>query len=215
MDLSEELFRTLADDVLGTRTLKFGDYTIDLNKPFRRLSYLKAFKELGGLDYDDQAVVTAKARSLGISLDSHPTYDRLANAVWEEVVEPHLIEPTFITDQPTWLTPLCKAHPQNPQQTMRFELFMARMEVGNAYSELNDPDIQRQRFSQQVAEATAAGDEEAGIIAGQIDQDYCTALDFGLPLCGGQGIGIDRLVMLFAGQQNIRDVILFPTMRPH
>jgi lysyl-tRNA synthetase class 2 len=97
---------------------------------------------------------------------------------------------------------------------MRFELFMARMEIGNAYSELNDPDVQRTRFAEQVAEATAAGDEEAGVVAEQIDLDYCTALDYGLPVCGGQGIGIDRLVMLFAGQVNIRDVILFPTMRP-
>jgi lysyl-tRNA synthetase, class II len=215
MVLSEELFRHLADEVLGTRVLRFGDYTIDLGKPWRRFTYHQALKELGGLDYADQAAVTAKARELGIHLDDHPTYDRLANAVWEEVVEPHLIEPTFITDQPTWLTPLCKAHPDDPSKTLRFELFMARMEVGNAYSELNDPDLQRTRFSEQVAEATAAEDDEAGIVGGKIDDDYCTALDHGLPVCGGQGIGIDRLVMLFTGQSNIRDVILFPTMRPH
>jgi lysyl-tRNA synthetase class 2 len=214
MDLSEEIFRCLADEVLGTRILRFGDFTIDLDKPWRRFTYHEALRELGGLDYADQAAVTAKARALGIQLDDHPTYDRLANAVWEEVVEPHLIEPTFITDQPTWLTPLCKARPQDPNRSMRFELFMARMEIGNAYSELNDPDVQRTRFAEQVAEATAAGDEEAGVVAEQIDLDYCTALDYGLPVCGGQGIGIDRLVMLFAGQVNIRDVILFPTMRP-
>jgi lysyl-tRNA synthetase class 2 len=109
MDLSEEIFRCLADEVLGTRILRFGDFTIDLDKPWRRFTYHEALRELGGLDYADQAAVTAKARALGIQLDDHPTYDRLANAVWEEVVEPHLIEPTFITDQPTWLTPLCKA----------------------------------------------------------------------------------------------------------
>jgi lysyl-tRNA synthetase, class II len=214
MTLSEELFRHLADHVLGTRILRFGEHTIDLGKPWRRFSYHQAMKELGGLDYADQAAVTAKARELGIHLDDHSTYDRLANAVWEEVVEPHLVEPTFITDQPTWLTPLCKAHPDNPAKTLRFELFMARMELGNAYSELNDPDLQRSRFAEQVAEAQAADDDEAGVVGGQIDEDYCTALDHGLPVCGGQGIGIDRLVMLFTGQSNIRDVILFPTMRP-
>jgi lysyl-tRNA synthetase class 2 len=214
MTLSEELFRHLADQVLGTRVLRFGEHTIDLGKPWRRFSYHQAMKELGGLDYADEVAVTAKARELGIHLDDHSTYDRLANAVWEEVVEPHLIEPTFITDQPTWLTPLCKAHPDNPAKTLRFELFMARMELGNAYSELNDPDLQRARFAEQVAEAQAAEDDEAGVVGGQIDADYCTALDHGLPVCGGQGIGIDRLVMLFTGQPNIRDVILFPTMRP-
>ncbi|HEX3134007.1 MAG TPA: lysine--tRNA ligase [Planctomycetota bacterium] len=214
MVLSEELFRHLADAILGTRILRFGDYVIDLGKPWRRFTYHQALKELGGLDYADQAAVTAKARELGIHLDDHPTYDRLANAVWEEVVEPHLIEPTFITDQPTWLTPLCKARPEDPSTTLRFELFMARMEIGNAYSELNDPDLQRARFGEQVTEAIAADDDEAGIVGGKIDEDYCTALDHGLPVCGGQGIGIDRLVMLFTGQPNIRDVILFPTMRP-
>ncbi|MBA3698250.1 MAG: lysine--tRNA ligase [Planctomycetes bacterium] len=214
MVLSEELFRHLADEVLGTRVLRFGEHVIDLGKPWRRFTYHQALKELGGLDYADQAGVTAKARELGIHLDDYPTYDRLANAVWEEVVEPHLVEPTFITDQPTWLTPLCKAHPEDPSRTLRFELFMARMELGNAYSELNDPDLQRSRFAEQVAEATAADDDEAGVVGGKIDDDYCTALDHGLPVCGGQGIGIDRLVMLFTGQPNIRDVILFPTMRP-
>jgi lysyl-tRNA synthetase class 2 len=214
MDLSEELFRHLADQILGTRILKFGQWTIDLDQPWRRISYRDALPEFGGFAYDDKEKVYAKARELGLKLDEYPTYDRLANEVWEEVVEPHLIQPTFITDQPTWLTPLCKAHPNDPSRTLRFELFMARMEVGNAYSELNDPDIQRQRLSEQAAEAKAAQDDEAGVLDGMVDHDFCTALDHGLPVCGGQGIGIDRLIMLFTGQTNIRDVILFPTMRP-
>ena len=163
--------------------------------------------------YEDEAAVRAKARELGIHLDDYPTYDRLANAVWEEIVEPHLVEPTFITDQPTWLTPLCKAHPEDPAKTLRFEAFIARMEVGNAYTELNDPALQRARFREQL-EAEAAEDDEAGIVAGTIDEDYCAALDHGLPACGGQGIGIDRLVMLLSGSTSIRDVILFPTMKP-
>jgi lysyl-tRNA synthetase class 2 len=214
MQLSEELFRHLADSVLGTRVLRFGEHVVDLGRPWRRFTYHEAMRALGGLDYGDRGAVTAKARELGIALDEHPTYDRLANAVWEEVVEPHLVEPTFITDQPSWLTPLCKAHPDDPTKTLRFELFMARMELGNAYTELNDPDLQRQRFAEQAAEAKAAEDEEAGVLDGVIDDDYCTALDHGLPACGGQGVGIDRLIMLFSGQTSIRDVILFPTMRP-
>ena len=211
MDLSEQLFRQLADRILGRRTLAWGEWTLDLNQPFRRFSYLQAMKELGGLDYDDKAAVIAKARELGLSLDNNTSYERLANEVWEAAVEPHLIQPTFITDQPAWLTPLCKAHPQDPSKTMRFELFMARMEIGNAYSELNDPDTQRARFAEQIAEAKKAKDGEIGE---QVDEDFCTALDHGFPVCGGQGLGIDRVVMLFTGQVNIRDVILFPTMRP-
>ena len=214
MDLSEELFRFLADTVIGTRKLKYGAWTIDLDQPWRRISYLDAMRELGGIDYDDKDKVLAKARELNLTLDDYPTYDRLANEVWEEIVEPHLIQPTFITDQPAWLTPLCKSHPHDPSKTMRFELFMAKMEVGNAYSELNDPDIQRSRFAAQVAEAKAAKDDEAGIVDEMVDEDFCTALDHGLPVCGGQGIGIDRLVMLLTGRETIRDVILFPTMRP-
>jgi lysyl-tRNA synthetase class 2 len=215
MELSEELLRSLADQLLGTRVLRFGEYTIDLGQPWRRFTYHQAMRELGGLDYADRDAVAAKARELGLTLDDFPTYDRLANEVWEAVVEPHLVQPTFITDQPTWLTPLCKARPDDPSRTMRFELFMARMELGNAYTELNDPDTQRQRFREQAAEAQQAQDDEAGVVQGMIDEDYCTALDHGLPACGGQGIGIDRLAMLFTGQANIRDVILFPTMRPH
>ena len=215
MDLSEQLFRSLADAILGTRQLKFGEWTIDLDKPWRRISYYDALPEFGGFAYDDKDKVYAKARELGLKLDEYPTYDRLANEVWEEVVEPHLIQPTFITDQPTWLTPLCKAHPTDPNRTLRFELFMARMEVGNAYSELNDPDLQRARLTAQAAEAKAAQDDEAGVLDGVLDEDFCTALDHGFPVCGGQGIGIDRLVMLFTGSTNIRDVILFPTHRPH
>jgi lysyl-tRNA synthetase class 2 len=211
MALSEQLFRQLADRILGRRTLTWGEWTLDLDKPFRRYGYHQAMKELGGLDYADQPAVLAKAKELGLTLDDFPSYDRLANEVWEAVVEPHLIQPTFITDQPTWLTPLCKAHPDDASKTMRFELFMARMEVGNAYSELNDPDIQRSRFAEQIAEAKKAEDDE---VAELMDEDFCTALDHGFPVCGGQGLGIDRVVMLFTGQVNIRDVILFPTMRP-
>ena len=200
--------------MLKTRVLQFAGHAIDLTTPWRRYTYHEALRTFGGLAYDDQVAVRARAVALGLDPADYATYDRLANAVWELVVEPHLIQPTFITDQPSWLTPLCKANPANPATTLRFELFIARMELGNAYTELNDPDVQRSRFAAQAQEAAAANDQEAGVVGGVIDEDYCTALDHGLPACGGQGIGIDRLVMLFSGRDNIRDVILFPTMRP-
>ncbi|MBA3708223.1 MAG: lysine--tRNA ligase, partial [Planctomycetes bacterium] len=214
MDLSEELFRHLADAVVGTRVLTYDGIRIDLDRPWRRISYHDALLEFGGIAYDDRAAVEGAARKHGLDPADFPSFDRLANEVWELIVEPHLVQPTFITDQPSWLTPLCKAHPDDPAKTLRFELFIARMELGNAYTELNDPDLQRARFAQQAAEAAAAKDDEAGVVAGLVDDDYCTALDHGLPACGGQGIGIDRLAMLFTGESNIRDVILFPTMRP-
>ncbi|MFW5828679.1 MAG: lysine--tRNA ligase [Planctomycetota bacterium] len=213
MDLTEDLFRHLADRLFGTRRLRLGSQTVDLDRPFRRLAYRDALRELGGLDYDDQVAVRARAKGLGLEPGDFATYDRLVNEVWEAVVEPHLIVPTFITDQPAWLTPLCRTWPDRPEQSMRFELFIDRMEVGNAYSELNDPDVQLARFQEQLREAQAAGDDEAGI-DGLIDQDYVRALEHGLPVCGGQGIGIDRLVMLFTGCDSIRDVILFPALRP-
>jgi lysyl-tRNA synthetase, class II len=212
MELTQELFRHLADQLFGTRTLRLGAQLVDLNQPFRRFGYHQALQELGGIDYRDQEAVRAKATALELDPDDFPSYDRLLNEVWEAVVEPHLQAPTFITDQPTWLTPLCRCHADRPDLTRRFELFIGGMEIGNAYSELNDPDLQRQRFQEQLSEAEAAQDDEAGT-DGSIDQDYCTALDHGLPVCGGQGIGIDRLVMLFTGVSTIRDVILFPAMR--
>jgi len=214
MDLTEALFQHCADRVLGHRMLRFGELTVDLDQPFRRLSYRQAMAELGGLDYDDHEAVTVAARAHGLDPKDFASYDRLANEVWELVVEPHLDQPTFITDQPSWLTPLCRVHPDDPASSQRFELFVAGMELGNAYSELNDPDQQRQRFEEQLAEAQAAEDDESGFADGLIDHDYCRALDHGLPVCGGQGIGIDRLVMLFADAASIRDVILFPARRP-
>ena len=214
MDMSEELFRVLADTVLGTRKLKWGEFAIDLDQAVPPLLLPRGDEDPRRRRLrTTQAAVEAVCRKMGREPTDFATYDRMANEVWEHLVEPHLDVPTFITDQPTWLTPLCKAHPDDPARTLRFELFMCRMEVGNAYTELNDPDVQRARFGSQVAEATAAKDKESGIVDGKIDEDYCTALDHGLPACGGQGIGIDRLVMLFTGRTNIRDVILFPTMR--
>jgi len=214
MDFTEQLLRELADRVIGRRTLRFRGHEIDLDQPFRRLDYREALRELGGLDYDDQEAVAARARELGLDPADFGSHERLVNEVWEQVVEPQLVQPTFITGQPLWLTPLCRSSPEHADRSLRFELFVARMELANAYTELNDPDEQRSRFGQQITEAAASGDEEAGVAGGRIDDDYCIALEHGLPACGGEGMGIDRLVMLLTGSDSIRDVILFPTMRP-
>ncbi len=215
MDLTEELLRHLADTVLGHRQLQVGAARLDLDQPFARLGYHQALRQFGGLDHEDQEAVATAARSHGLDPAAFASHERLVDALWAEVVEPHLVQPTFITDQPAWLSPLCRTHAEDPSITMRFELFINRMELANAFTELNDPDQQRARFAAQRDEALAARDDEAGIADGRIDEDYCTALDHGLPCCGGEGLGIDRLVMLFTGTDSIRDVILFPTMRPH
>jgi len=214
MDVVEELVRGLADEILGTRTLEFDDATIDLDRPFRRLTYREALREFANLDYEDRDAVRARAVELGFDPPTFATWERLANEVWEAEVEPHLVQPTFITEQPTWLTPLCRTPSDDPMRTLRFELFVANMELGNAYSELNDPDLQRRRFAEQLEEATEARDDEAGVAGGKVDEDYCLALDHGLPVCGGVGLGVDRLAMLFTGATTIRDVILFPAMKP-
>ena len=209
MDQTEELLRHLADSVLGTRAATAISRSI-WTSPSAVCPTTTPWNN------SVASVTTTKKpspprREIGLDPKDFATYDRLANEVWEEIVEPHLIEPTFITDQPTWLTPLCRTHTDDPTKTRRFELFVAKMELGNAYSELNDPDIQRQRFDEQISEAEAAKDDEAGVADGQVDDDYCAALDHGLPATGGEGMGVDRLVMLFTGKESIRDVILFPT----
>ncbi|MDW8373434.1 MAG: lysine--tRNA ligase [Planctomycetota bacterium] len=213
MALTEELLSTLATRVLGRTRLRYGAWEIELAPPYRCWTYRQALREVAGIDADDQAAVEAAARRLGLDPASFPSSARLLHAVWEALVEPELIAPTFITEQPAWLTPLCRTHPADPERCLRFELYIARMELANAYSELNDPDEQRRRFAAQLAEAQAAGDIEAAA-SGRIDEDYCRALDHGLPACGGEGLGIDRLTMLFTDRQHIRDVILFPALRP-
>lgn len=212
MDITEELFRRVCREVNGTDVINYGGYDIDLGKPFARLTMLEAVKQYSGVDFDkientEQARAIAKEKHVKFE-DRHVKGDIL-NLFFEEFVEKNLVQPTFIMDYPVEVSPLTKRKPDKPEYTERFELFIVGREYGNAYSELNDPIDQRKRFEHQEA-MRAAGDEEANMI----DEDFMTALEFGMPPTGGLGIGIDRMVMLMTQTNSIRDVILFPTMKP-
>lgn len=212
MDLAEGLFRTIAQNVVGSTTLNYGGYELDLGKPFERLTMVDAVKKYAGVDFDEiatteDAKVLAKER--GIEFEERHVKGDILNLFFEEYVEKNLIQPTFIMDYPVEISPLTKRKPSKPDYTERFELFIVGREYGNAYSELNDPIDQRKRFEHQEA-MRAAGDDEANMI----DEDFLTALEYGMPPTGGIGIGVDRLVMLMTESVSIRDVILFPTMKP-
>ncbi|GMQ63234.1 lysine--tRNA ligase [Vallitalea maricola] len=211
MDLTEELIRTVAKNVLGTTTVTYDEVEIDLGKPFARLSMLDAVKQYANVDFDEietdeQAKELAKKHH--IEFEKHHKKGDILNLFFEEYVEEHLVQPTFIIDHPVEISPLAKRKPEKPDYTERFELFITKREFANAFSELNDPIDQRQRFERQE-ELRAAGDEEASMI----DEDFLTALEYGMPPTGGLGIGIDRLVMLLTNSYSIRDVLLFPTMK--
>ncbi|HSH45114.1 MAG TPA: lysine--tRNA ligase, partial [Longimicrobiales bacterium] len=211
MDLVESLIATVADETVGTRVVELDDARVDLSPPFQRLTFLGALNEIGGVDageMEDSALADA-ARKAGVEDVAGMGRGKLLDALFGELVEPKLEQPTFITDYPRELSPLAKPKRGNPRLTERFELIIAGREVANAFSELNDPDDQRERFEAQ-AELRAGGDLEATLV----DEDYLRALEYGMPPTGGVGIGVDRLVMLLTGQPSIRDVILFPTMRP-
>ncbi len=210
--LTEELFTHLAQQVLGGSTLEYQGRTIDLSTPWRRWSYGQAILEVNQLDSSvlqdrTAAVNAAKQLKLDIALDAGLV--PILNTIFEETVEPTLTQPTFITDYPTEVSPLARRKDSDPSLTDRFELYIAGLEVANAFSELNDPFDQRRRFEDQVAQREA-GDEEAHYL----DEDFLRALEYGLPPTAGEGIGIDRVVMLFTNQASIRDVILFPQLRP-
>ncbi|WP_273322043.1 lysine--tRNA ligase [Vallitalea guaymasensis] len=212
MDLTEELIRTVANRVLGTTTVTYDEVEINLGKPFARLSMLDAVKQYANVDFDEietdeQAKELAKKHH--IEFEKHHKKGDILNLFFEEYVEEHLVQPTFIIDHPVEISPLAKRKPEKPDYTERFELFITKREFANAFSELNDPIDQRQRFERQE-ELRAAGDEEASMI----DEDFLTALEYGMPPTGGLGIGIDRLVMLLTDSYSIRDVLLFPTMKP-
>lgn len=212
MDLTEDLFRTVAQNVLGKTEIQYGGYDIDLGKDFARMTMVDAVKQYAGVDFDaiattEEAKAIAKEHNVDFE-DRHAKGDIL-NFFFEEYVEKNLIQPTFIMDYPVEISPLTKRKPDKPDYTERFELFIVGREYGNAYSELNDPIDQRKRFEHQEA-MRAAGDDEANMI----DEDFMTALEYGMPPTGGLGIGIDRLVMLLTESVSIRDVILFPTMKP-
>jgi len=206
MEITEQMMETLARDVNGTTQVTFRGEEYDIKAPFERLSYTEEFKKHAGCEFDDEPAVRAKAAELGIK-DAHENFWKLMNDVFEETVEPHLSGPVFIYDYPVQISPLAKRKPEDPRLAERFEIFVASMELGNAFTELNDPAEQHARFEEQVA----MKDPET---PGEVDVDYVQALEYGMPPTGGLGIGIDRLVMVLTGQDSIRDVLLFPAMKP-
>ena len=211
MDLTEDMFRHLAQEVCGGTVITYGEHTIDLGKPFERLTMIDAVKKYTGVDFD-QIADTAEAKKIadekGVHYEERHAKGDILNLFFEEFVEEHLIQPTFIMDHPVEVSPLTKRKPDKPDHVERFELFINTWEMCNAYSELNDPIDQRERFKAQEA-ALAAGDEEANTT----DEDFMNALEIGMPPTGGIGYGIDRLVMLLTNSPAIRDVLLFPTMK--
>ena len=212
MDITEGLIRHCAHAVLGTGVIRYGDVEIDLDKPFERLTMRDAVKKYGGVDF---AEVETLEQARALAKEHHIEYEErhgkgdILSLFFEEYCEEHLIQPVFITDHPVDISPLSKRKPEDPEYTERFELFILGREHANAFSELNDPIDQRGRFEHQAA-LKAAGDEEAT----DVDEDFLTALEYGMPPTGGLGIGVDRLVMLLTNSASIRDALLFPTMKP-
>ncbi len=211
MDLVENLIRTVAKKVLGSDVITYDGVEIDLSKPFRRITMVDAVKEYSGVEFTDEMT---DDQAKAIADEHHIEYEKIhkkgdiLNLFFDEYVEEKLEQPTFVTDYPIEISPLASKKPSDPNYTERFELFITKREMANAFSELNDPIDQRERFKHQE-ELIAAGDEEANAT----DDDFLNALDYGMPPTGGIGIGIDRLVMLLTGAASIRDVLLFPTMK--
>ncbi len=211
MDLTENMFRHVAQEVCGTTTVTYGGVEIDLGSPFKRVTMIDAVKEYTGVDFDlikDTEEAKRIADEKGVHYEARHKKGDILNLFFEEFVEEHLVQPTFVMDHPVEISPLTKRKPDKPDYVERFELFITCREMCNAYSELNDPIDQRARFAAQE-EAFAAGDEEAN----HTDEDFLNALEIGMPPTGGIGYGIDRLVMLLTDSPAIRDVLLFPTMR--
>ena len=214
MDLFEELLSSAAQKLLGTYQLEWQGEQIDLTPGWPRMTMAEAVKQYTGLDFmaisgDEEAVAAAKSVGVELPPTADKTWGNALYEVFDQKVEEKLVQPTFITMHPVDVSPLAKRSPKDPRLTERFELFICRSEMGNAFSELNDPIDQRARFQKQV-ELRAKGDDEAGMM----DEDFLTALEYGMPPTGGLGIGIDRCVMLLTNSDSIRDVILFPTMKP-
>ena len=213
MNITEEIFSTIAKDIFGTTKINYQETEIDLTPSWKRITMIDAIKEVTGIDFnkiesDEEALEIVK--KLEIEYDENKiTRGELINLVFEEKVEKTLINPTFICDYPVEVSPLTKRKKEDPRLTERFELFINGGEYANAYSELNDPIDQYERFKKQL-EAREAGDEEANML----DEDFITALEYGMPPTGGLGIGIDRMIMLFTNSASIRDVLFFPTMKP-
>jgi lysyl-tRNA synthetase class 2 len=217
MRMTEELVAFVAREAVGTDQIQFGDHQISLTPPFARLSLREAAREASArrlgrevaeADLRDRELAAGLARQLGVDVKAGDGAGRIATAVFEALCEDRLIQPTFVYDFPTEVSPLSKQKPDDPETVERFELYVGGFEIANAFSELNDPDEQRQRFERQLTQR-ASGDLEAHAM----DEDYIRALEYGLPPTGGEGVGIDRLVMLLTNRPSIRDVILFPLMR--
>ncbi|MGM0415403.1 MAG: lysine--tRNA ligase [Thermodesulfobacteriota bacterium] len=212
MDMTEEMICHITRQVCGSEIITYGGREVNLKAPWTRMSVREAILKYGDIsaeDLEDHARALAYARSLGLDFDDSIGHGKLLTEIFDEVAEPELWNPTFITEYPTEVSPLSRRNDDNPEVVDRFELFVVGRELANAFSELNDPEDQRGRFESQLAEKEA-GDEEAHAM----DEDYVRALEYGLPPTAGEGIGIDRLVMLLTDSASIRDVILFPQLRP-
>ena len=212
MELTESMMREVVQKVLGTLTVQYNGIDIDFGKPFARITMVEAVKQYAGVDFDaikntEEARVVANERNL--EYKDHDTKGNILNLFFDKYVEDKLIQPTFVLDHPIEISFLTKKKPDNPEYTERFELFITGREFANAYSELNDPIDQRERFQHQE-KLRAAGDEEAGMV----DDDFILSLEYGMPPTGGLGVGIDRFVMLLTNSASIRDVLFFPTMKP-
>jgi lysyl-tRNA synthetase class 2 len=214
MDFTEEMLRAVAQNVLGTLQLSYGEHTIDLSRPFERLTIVQAIRkfhpEISAADLGNRDGVVTVLRKRGIDFSHHAKAGSgaLQLHLFEETTEAQLIQPTFIVDYPAEVSPLARRSDADPELTDRFELYIAGREIANGFSELNDPEDQAARFEEQ-AKAKAAGDEESMYY----DADYIRALEYGLPPAAGEGVGIDRLVMLLTNSPSIRDVLLFPHLR--
>lgn len=211
MDLTEHLISSVTQKVIGKNVIEYGNETIDMQTPWKRIHMVDAVKEQTGVDFwqplsDEEARALAKEHH--VPVEEYSTFGHVVNEFFEKFVEDTLIQPTFVYGHPVEISPLAKKNAEDPRFTNRFELFIARHEYGNAFSELNDPIDQRERFEQQMEEREQGNDE-----AHEIDEDFIEALEYGMPPTGGLGIGVDRLVMLLTNKQSIRDVLLFPTMR--
>src|SRR5690554_7322301 len=211
MDFTEEMIERVALALHGSTKVQLGEHEIDFKRPFKRVTMLDAIKEHIGIDIAGMNEVQLQevCKQLGIETDPSMGKGKLIDEIFGEKCEGHYIQPTFITDYPIEMSPLCKKHRDNPELTERFELMVNGKELANAYTELNDPIDQRNRFEEQL-NLLEKGDDEAMFI----DQDFLRALEYGMPPTSGMGIGMDRLTMLLTGQTSIQEVLLFPLMRP-
>lgn len=212
MTMVESLVSTVAMEVLGTTHVQYGDQLIDFAPPWKRVDFRQELKDLSGVDidaYTDDESLKYRVAELGLDIEPKDGRAKVIDKLFSSYVEPRLAQPTFVLDYPVIMSPLAKAKPDSPGYVERFEAFAAGMEIANSYTELNDPAVQRERFENQEALRLMLGDDETD----RLDEDFLIALEYGMPPTGGLGIGIDRLVMLLAGQTSIRDIMLFPQMR--